>query len=128
VVVRGRLDPPQLQDRWLADHPDAGHRHRVSRRGGVPSSRPRGHLGRVIVKLKNHAAGGVTDKDFELARKIEEVVLWRPAAGGAPEGAPNKVVRARDPPGGAGGPPPGGPPRGGFFPGRSPRPAPPPPP
>src|SRR2546430_2016324 len=33
--------------------------------------------GRVIVKLKNHAAGGVTDKDFELARKIEELVLWR---------------------------------------------------
>ena len=25
-------------------------------------------------------AGGITDKDFELARKIEEVVLWRPAA------------------------------------------------
>src|SRR5437870_8863116 len=45
MVVRGRLDPSQLQDRWLADHPDAGHRHRVSRRGGVPSSRPRGHLG-----------------------------------------------------------------------------------
>src|SRR5881397_2148111 len=36
--------------------------------------------GCVIVKLKNHAAGGVTDKDFELARKIEEVVLWRRAA------------------------------------------------
>src|SRR2546426_8705220 len=53
--------------------------------------------GRVIVKLKNHAAGGVTDKDFELARKIEEVVLWRPAAGGALEGTPNKVVRHGDP-------------------------------
>src|SRR5881397_1728383 len=34
--------------------------------------------GRVIVKLKNHAAGGITDKDFELARKIEETALWRP--------------------------------------------------
>ena len=34
----------------------------------------------VIVKLKNHAAKGVTDKDFELARKIEDVVLWRPGA------------------------------------------------
>src|SRR6184192_351394 len=53
--------------------------------------------GRVIVKLKNHAAGGVTDKDFELARKIEEVVLWRPAAGGALEGTPNKFVRSGDP-------------------------------
>ena len=34
--------------------------------------------GRITVKLQNHAAGGITDKDFELARKIEEVVLWRP--------------------------------------------------
>lgn len=32
----------------------------------------------VIVKLVNHAAKGVTDKDFALARKIEEVVCWRP--------------------------------------------------
>ena len=30
--------------------------------------------GRLTVKLQNHAAGGITDKDFELARKIEEVV------------------------------------------------------
>jgi 4a-hydroxytetrahydrobiopterin dehydratase len=53
--------------------------------------------GRVIVKLQNHAAGGVTDKDFELARKIEEVALWRPPAGGALEGTPNKFVRSGDP-------------------------------
>jgi 4a-hydroxytetrahydrobiopterin dehydratase len=33
----------------------------------------------VIVKLMNHAAKGVTDKDFHLARKIEEVVVWQPA-------------------------------------------------
>ena len=32
----------------------------------------------VIVKLMNHAAKGVTDKDFELAKKIEEVVMWQP--------------------------------------------------
>jgi len=32
----------------------------------------------VIVKLVNHAAKGVTDKDFELAKKIEETVLWQP--------------------------------------------------
>ena len=36
--------------------------------------------GRITVKLQNHAAGGISDKDFELARKIEEVVLWRPRA------------------------------------------------
>ena len=34
----------------------------------------------VIVKLMNHAAKGVTDKDFELARKIEEVLTWQPGA------------------------------------------------
>ena len=33
----------------------------------------------VTVKLQNHAAKGITDKDFELARKLEEVVLWQPA-------------------------------------------------
>lgn len=32
----------------------------------------------VIVKLVNHAAKGVTDKDFALARKIEEVIGWQP--------------------------------------------------
>jgi 4a-hydroxytetrahydrobiopterin dehydratase len=47
---------------------------------------------KVWVKLQNHAAGGITDKDFELARKIEESVLWRPT-GGALEGTPNKFVR-----------------------------------
>ena len=32
----------------------------------------------VIVKLMNHAAKGVTDKDFALAHKIEEVLMWQP--------------------------------------------------
>src|SRR5262249_40410164 len=36
--------------------------------------------GKLWVKLKTHSVGGITDKDFLLARKIEEVVLWRPAA------------------------------------------------
>jgi len=52
--------------------------------------------GRLTVKLQNHAAGGITDKDFELARKIEEVSLWKPE-GGALEGTPNKWVRSGDP-------------------------------
>ena len=45
----------------------------------------------VIVKLMNHAAKGITDKDFALARKIEEVVLWRPGAeeGAVLEGTPD---------------------------------------
>jgi 4a-hydroxytetrahydrobiopterin dehydratase len=52
--------------------------------------------GKVTVKLQNHAAGGITDKDFELARKIEDLALWRPQ-GGALEGTPNKFVRSGDP-------------------------------
>lgn len=44
----------------------------------------------VIVKLVNHAAKGVTDKDFELAKKIEEVIQWQPGTeGGALEGTPD---------------------------------------
>jgi 4a-hydroxytetrahydrobiopterin dehydratase len=44
------------------------------------------------VKLMNHAAGGITDKDFAVARQIEDTVLWRPAADSALEGTPNKFV------------------------------------
>ena len=43
----------------------------------------------VEVRLQNHAAKGITDKDFELAKKIEEFVQWQPAKmGGALEGTP----------------------------------------
>ena len=43
----------------------------------------------VEVRLQNHAAKGITDKDFELAKKIEDVVLWQPGKeGGALEGTP----------------------------------------
>lgn len=43
----------------------------------------------VEVRLMNHAAKGITDKDFELARKIEEVVQWQPGTEkGALEGTP----------------------------------------
>ena len=52
--------------------------------------------GRVTVKLSTHSAGGITDKDFDLARKIEEEVLWRPAPGGALEGNPKKFVQSSD--------------------------------
>lgn len=44
----------------------------------------------VIVKLMNHAAKGITNKDFELARKIEEVIMWQPGKeGGALVGTPD---------------------------------------
>ena len=52
---------------------------------------------RVTVKLATHSAGGITDKDFELAHRLEEIALWRPPAGGALEGTPNKFVRSGDP-------------------------------
>ena len=39
------------------------------------------------VRLNTHDAGGVTDKDFELAKKIEEVVGWRPQAGASGDAA-----------------------------------------
>ena len=48
----------------------------------------------VIVKLVTHSAKGITEKDFALARKIEEVVQWQPGKeGGALEGTPNEDQR-----------------------------------
>ena len=32
----------------------------------------------VEVSLSTHSAGGITDKDIALARRIEGVVAWRP--------------------------------------------------
>ena len=45
----------------------------------------------VNVKVMNHAAKGVTEKDFELAAKIEEVIMWRPGmnSNSALEGTPD---------------------------------------
>ncbi|MFT7414221.1 MAG: 4a-hydroxytetrahydrobiopterin dehydratase [Methylophagaceae bacterium] len=45
----------------------------------------------VIVKLTTHSAKGITDKDFELAKMIEQVVQWQPAKeDGSPfEGTPS---------------------------------------
>jgi 4a-hydroxytetrahydrobiopterin dehydratase len=48
----------------------------------------------VEVRLQNHAAKGITDKDFELAKKIEDVIQWQPGKdGGALEGTPEKDQR-----------------------------------
>lgn len=48
----------------------------------------------VEVKLMNHAAKGITDKDFELAKKIEDVIQWQPGGeGGALEGTPQADQR-----------------------------------
>ena len=53
----------------------------------------------VTVKLMNHAAKGITNKDFELARKIDEVIMWQPGASddsaleGTPEDARFAYIR-----------------------------------
>jgi len=45
----------------------------------------------VIVKLVTHSAKGITDKDFALAKKIEDVVMWDAAetSNGVFEGTPD---------------------------------------
>jgi 4a-hydroxytetrahydrobiopterin dehydratase len=45
----------------------------------------------VIVKLVTHSAKGITEKDFALAKKIEEVVMWDAAetSAGVFEGTPD---------------------------------------
>jgi 4a-hydroxytetrahydrobiopterin dehydratase len=48
----------------------------------------------VIVKLVSHDAKGITDRDFALARKIEELVMWQPGLDGGPlSGTPNDDPR-----------------------------------
>jgi 4a-hydroxytetrahydrobiopterin dehydratase len=47
---------------------------------------------KVTVKLMTHSENGITDKDIELAKKIDAVALWRPAPDTALEGTPNKFV------------------------------------
>lgn len=48
----------------------------------------------VDVSLSTHSAGGITDKDFALARKIEEMIHWQPAReSGALEGTPAEDPR-----------------------------------
>jgi len=50
----------------------------------------------VTVKLKTHSAKGITEKDFALAARIEDVVQWQPGkAGGALTGTPNDDQRFR---------------------------------
>lgn len=48
---------------------------------------------KVIVSLSSHSAGGVTDHDLDMARKLDEVVLWRPEAGSALQGTSRAFVK-----------------------------------
>lgn len=48
----------------------------------------------VEVRLQTHTAKGITDKDFALAKKIEDVIQWQPGKdGGALEGTPQDDQR-----------------------------------
>lgn len=51
--------------------------------------------GKLWVKLKTHASGGITERDFALAGEIDRLALWRPAPGSAMEGTPNKWIQAK---------------------------------
>ena len=48
LVPRGRLDPPQVQHRRLADDAHGRQRRRLRLRGGLPPRRPRGDLGQAV--------------------------------------------------------------------------------
>lgn len=48
----------------------------------------------VEVRLQTHSAKGITDKDFALAKKIEEIVQWQPGKEGLGlEGTPQEDER-----------------------------------
>lgn len=48
----------------------------------------------IEVRLQTHTAKGITDKDFQLAKKIEQVVTWQPGKeGSALEGTPTDDLR-----------------------------------
>jgi 4a-hydroxytetrahydrobiopterin dehydratase len=50
----------------------------------------------VIVKLATHSSKGITERDFALARKIEDVIQWQPGLEGGPlEGTPADDQRFR---------------------------------
>jgi 4a-hydroxytetrahydrobiopterin dehydratase len=51
--------------------------------------------GKVWVKLKTHSEGGITERDFALAKEIDRVALWRPAPDSSLEGTPNRWVSAK---------------------------------
>lgn len=39
------------------------------------------HWGRIVVMLQTHSAGGITEKDLQLAERIEATVSWQPNGG-----------------------------------------------
>lgn len=48
--------------------------------------------GSVEITLSTHSAGGVTTKDLEMARVIEQLALWRPGPRSPFRGTPKQFV------------------------------------
>ncbi|ACB97134.1 4a-hydroxytetrahydrobiopterin dehydratase [Beijerinckia indica] len=49
----------------------------------------------IEIALSTHSPRGITEKDFALARKIEEVIFWQPGReGGVLEGTPRDAAFA----------------------------------
>lgn len=48
---------------------------------------------RVEVALSTHSAGGITEKDFEVAGLIEAQIRWKPGAGSSLTGPAKPFVR-----------------------------------
>jgi 4a-hydroxytetrahydrobiopterin dehydratase len=46
----------------------------------------------VTVKLQTHRVKGITDHDFELAKRIHEIVTWKPPPGSVLDGFPKKWI------------------------------------
>lgn len=53
--------------------------------------------GRVTVSLRTHSARGITAKDFELARLVEQTALWRPGSASSLRGTPTPFVMPAEP-------------------------------
>jgi hypothetical protein len=71
------LDPTEISDQQLEGNADGDQYGGTSGRGRLAPPR-------------HHAAKGISDKDFELAKKIEGVVQWQPGKeAGALEGTPH---------------------------------------
>ena len=47
---------------------------------------------KVTVKLQTHRVRGITNSDVELARRINEVALWKPPEDSALDGFPKRWV------------------------------------
>lgn len=106
--------PEEIQ-RWLAEHLPSwrlaeGHLTRTYRTGNWQTTlltanaigflaeaawhHPELILGypSLTVRLQTHDAGGITDKDLELARRIEALVTWAPGDEDALEGKPGPWI------------------------------------